>query len=713
MVDIFRRRAQARGLETPRNSAPPTRLEELARDRASRAPDAREIHRIASLPLWTEPAPEEVEQFNRENVLAGAYEAGFRLFPAQVSAVMAYDLFDGGFFPIGVGHGKTAISLMIAQRAYEKGTHASLLMIPPQVYAQLTERDIPWARRRVNLSVPFIGLGNLSPQKRMRLARAGQRGCYILPYSLLSVKDTEQLLELIRPELLIADEAHNLKNSSAARTRRIRRYMDHVDNLEMVAMSGTITSKSITDYWHLIRACLQEHSPLPNSTHLVRHWAQVLDAQQSGSPFSDAQADAYSVGEFSCEPIMPLVYWARKKFPDGDFPETIRGFRRAYRHRLQTAPGVVVTGDASIGTSLVFRNVPAPYDKSDEAGQLERLIEGVKEDWVTPDGDEIDYAIHMWKWLYELSAGFYSSLYWPEPETLVEEARGHGASMTIAQAEEILERARHHHALLQEYHADLRRWLASRQRPGLDTPMLVGSDMLRNGARNVGEDLFGAWKAARDADFPGRPERRSKPVRVYDYKIRAAVQWAQSLDRKHPGGILWVHHQEIGRWTAELLREAGLDVLHCPAGTEANRTIVDPANRRKLVVASVTAHGTGKNLQHFRNQLFVQWPRSAVVAEQAVGRTHRTGQEADELAVCRMDSNFIDRANFAACVNDAVYIHATTGVRQKLMLGSYDPPPVVFSPEVLRRAGLEAKRLTGEQMDMLREKFGDPRDAVS
>jgi hypothetical protein len=677
-------------------SSAQSRLNELSADRTLRDPAMQEIQRIVQLGLWTEPTAEEVEEFCRSNVLASAFERGFRLFPAQAGAVMAYDLFDGGFYPIGVGFGKTLISLMIAERAYAKGLRKTLLFVPPQVYPQLVERDIPWARRHVPLSVPFHKLGGTSQRKRLAHARSQQEGCYILPYSCLSTTDSEQLLEMIEAKLVIADEAHLLKNAKAARTRRVRRFLDKFQP-EMVAMSGTITSKSILDYWHLIRACLGDNSPLPNNSHLVRQWAGVVDADPRAIQDFD-RPGVDRIGDFRTEPIMPLVFWAKRHWPTEELPETVRGFRRAYKLRLSTAPGVVVTGDASIGTSLVLHNAPVKTSPQPDGWmELQALIEQVQKEWTAPNGDEIDHAIHQFGWLYQLSAGWYNDLYWPEPEVLATE-RG----IPLEAAVDLLDRALEHHALLQLYHSTLRRWLGAHSRPMLDTPFLVAADMDRHGAKNVGPDLYEAWSSARAADFEGRPERRARPVRVCGYKVRAAVEWARKL-RPGTGAIVWVHHKEIGLWVFEALKAAGVDAVHAPAGR--NEEIIDPANGGKVFVASINAHGTGKNLQHFEHQYVVQWPRAANIAEQMLGRLHRSGQKADELIVVTNNTTTIDEMNFAACLNDACYIHDTT-VRQKLMYAAFDPPPVIYSVAFLRKHGLDPKKLTGEQMKLLEDKFG-------
>jgi hypothetical protein len=231
--------------------------------------------------------------------------------------------------------------------------------------------------------------------------------------------------------------------------------------------------------------------------------------------------------------------------------------------------------------------------------------------------------------------------------------------------------------------------------------------MATHGARNVGHELYEAWISVKMADFEERPERRSRPVRVCPYKIVQAADWAQRSVPAGRGAILWVHHREVGKWLVEELESRGLDVLHAPAGKKANETLIDLDNGNKIVVASISAHSTGKNLQHFQHQFVVQWPRSAVIAEQMMGRLHRSGQEADEIVVVTSNTTDSDALNFAACLNDSCYIHDTTGVRQKLMYAAYETPPIIISPAVLKKAGLDPKRLTGEQLQLMRDTFGD------
>lgn len=657
-----------------------------------------EIERILNLPTIHPITKEEVEAISREQVRAEYFDSGFRLFDVQAEGLFHYTQFGGLFGPIGVGWGKTFLTLLIAKAATTKGLTKILLLVPPEILSQLVNTDIPAARARFGLNYPIHVLGGRPMDYRRKLCMSGHKGLYIMPMSLLQTKDTSDNLKAIAPELVIIDEVHRLANIKAARTSRVIRMLEEF-HPEMVGVSGTITKHSIMDYWHLIRPCLKENNPLPNSKMMAYDWAVLIDAEASTE-----NAQAKPSGGLNA--IAPLVAWAGKHFPNtkGGFPQDVYGFRRAFQSRLNSAPGVVASGDAEIGTSLLLCNQPIKdYDKHPDWLKLKDLIDGVQDRWITPNGDEIEHAIHKWKWLNELSLGFYNELSWPSPEKFAERRR-----IDLEKATEMLEHSKIQHEAQQEYARELRSWIEAKAKPGLDTPMLIGLEMARNGPAIVGNKLFKLWKDARDLCFEGMPERDSRAVRVCDYKIRAMVDWAKKLIHEKPGAgaIVWVHHQEIGKWAVDALRAEKIETIHCPAGE--NDRILDPLNADKIIVASYIAHGTGKNLQHFQEQYFLQWPRDARTAEQTLGRTHRNGQKADELIVYTNQTLWFDRIQFAACLNNALYIHQSTGNRQKLIYANYFPLPEIFPQSVLMQQGLDdVTPLTKEQTQMLIDKFGD------
>lgn len=616
----------------------------------------------------------------------------------QIGQQPVYDLSVPGthnFIGNGIVLHNTLATLMIAGKAYAKGLRKILLLVPSAVLGQLVITDIPWARSKVGINYPIHVLGGRPGQQRKALAMSGRPGLYIFTYSGLSAKDSSELIHAIKPELIICDEAHNVGRASA-RTKRLFGDDGYVSRYhpEGVCLSGTMTAKSIKDYWQLIRWCLGNNNPLPNSSHVANDWATVLDAQAGESS-----------GGGGTGPLMPLVKWAREKMPvkSHEITEDLAGFRKAFRWRMETAPGVVSSGDATIGTSLIIANRPVPdHKKTVGWKELETLQDKVNNEWLTPDNDEIEHSIHTWKWLYELSGGFYNKLTWPGPSALASRK-----GIDDHTALELLERAKEHHGAGQEYAKALRKWLQEESFEGCDTPMLVGNEFFRNGSKSIDNNLYLLWKDWKGLDFPDRPARDSSAVRICPYKVYEALKWVLEEVPKGEGALIWVFHQEMGQWMVDTLIETGVpNVLHCPAGNKANTDILDARNAKKIIVASMSSHGTGKNLQAFQHQYFLQWPRPAIMAEQTIGRTHRNGQMADQLVVYTNQTQDFDDLNFAACLNDSLYIHQTTGNRQKLIYATYDPMPKIFPAPVLRERGFQNKALNYEQQQLMKERFG-------
>jgi hypothetical protein len=663
----------------------------MLQKRTKASPEELEIARIINLPMEGMLDEVDTEVFCFENLLAAAFDAGERLRDVQASAVKGYQDQGGGLFPIAVGHGKTGISLMVANSAFTLGLKRVLLIIPPAQVAGLMKRHIPEWRGRVPMDVPFHFLSGRPPLQRAAMVNSGMPGCYVMSYSLVSAKDGLENIFTIQPDLIIADEVHLLKNKTSARTRRVMEYLkDHKP--QFVGMSGTITSKSIKDYHHLMLAALGLGAPVP---HLARTMHHVDDAINCGAE------DRTRANDYGIRLMKPFLSWAKANFPDEEFERgETESYRRAFRHRMHTTPGVVATGDAEFGVSLGITNHEIPKDilaKEPGFENVMKLLADVDDPMVTPNGDDIDHGFHKYKWKRELCSGFYHLLSWPGAE---EYAKRKG--ITEEAAQDILDRAEDHLALRQDYACALRQFFKPPCPKHLDTPMLVGSEMSRNGSENVCDEVYEAWVAMKEADFEGRPDRDKEMVRVSPFKVNAAVRWAKQFKT----GIIWTWHPEFGQWVVEALLEAGIDAVWCPAGNDHIEDLGDPLRGGTgdcIAVASIAGHGTGRNLQAFERCLLLEFPREPIQAEQTIGRIHRPGQEADHVDVYTLLTLEFDHHNRAACLNDAIYIQQSTGQHQKIVYADYDPLPQIFTKEFLREQGIDGvKTLTKEQRAMLR-----------
>ena len=109
------------------------------------------------------------------------------------------------------------------------------------------------------------------------------------------------------------------------------------------------------------------------------------------------------------------------------------------------------------------------------------------------------------------------------------------------------------------------------------------------------------------------------------------------------------------------------------------------------MVASIKAHGIGKNLQHHQNQLLVQLPRGGTEMEQLLGRVHRKGQEADRIVVNTLNTVQFDHENMSVILKQTIYSQETLGGNRKLLIADWSPLPRDYSDEILRRKGWKLK----------------------
>ena len=84
------------------------------------------------------------------------------------------------------------------------------------------------------------------------------------------------------------------------------------------------------------------------------------------------------------------------------------------------------------------------------------------------------------------------------------------------------------------------------------------------------------------------------------------------------------------------------------------------------IALSIRAHGVGKNLQAWKEQVVLSPPSSGGAWEQLLGRTHRAGQQADEVKVTVVQTYYPQSNALLQAQTDARHIEETTGNVQKL-----------------------------------------------
>lgn len=478
---------------------------------------------------------------------------------------------------LAVGKGKTVIS-MLAPTVFE--ARKAVLLVQPQLRNQLVLKDMPFWSKHFRIDPSRIE---------------------VVSYSKLSRVDGADLLEKIQPDLIVADEAQALKASTAARTKRFKRFMHAHPETRLVALSGTLTSKSLKDYYHLCEMALgTEQSPLPTFWPVLVEWAQALDPVKEGH-----EDDVLAVG--CLEQLCNAGETARD------------GFQRRLRETL----GVVATSDNDLGISLNIRKreYKPPY-------VMLAALSNLKSTWALPEGEELEDALAFSRAARQLSCGFYYRWVWPNGQA----------------DNEWLDARR-------AWHREMRQYLSHHARPGMDSPLLLA----RAAASGKWDSCcWPDWCAVKD-----RPMPPTEAVWVTDDFVKDVVEWG-----KKNVGVIWYESSSLG----DAIAKASGFPLYGP-GEEASRKILDEDGSR-TIVASVLAHGTGKNLQMFNKNLVTQPSSSGATWEQLLGRTHRPGQEADEVWVDYYEHEAFDVAVTNA-QRDAAYIFETTGQKQKLLQATF------------------------------------------
>jgi hypothetical protein len=496
-----------------------------------------------------------------------------------IQAVMIAEAVDAGglFAACGVGAGKTIPSFLIPTML---GAKRPVLLVP----ASLRDKTLLDLR---TWSCHFKTHPNLR----------------VVTYEKISFdKDDTNILDQLQPDLIIADEAHALKNAvNSARGRKFMRYMAAHRDTKLVILSGTITRRSLKDYWHLIGMALPKTSPLPYLADEVDRWAAALDADvDEWTRFAPGVLINFAANE---------DHEAAQAANEDETDLARRGFQR----RLSSTQGVVITHnvegvDASL--RIAERKVTLPDN-------VDLALRELRTTWCTPNGDELQQAVDIWRHARELACGFFYK--WdPRPEDEWLEAR-------------------------KKWHKFVRHVLQQNRR-GLDSPAQV--------ARRYADDArYTRWRAVRDNYDP---LLNRKAVWLSNFLVDDAAKWL-----KKTNGIAWVEHNAVGQ---RLSKVAG--VPYFGGGPESSRAIL---TYEGPMIASIAAHGTGKNLQRYASNLLVSMRPEADRFEQLVGRTHRPGQEADEVDVAMYLHVPELREGLQKIIRDARYVQRTTGQDQKIL----------------------------------------------
>ncbi len=544
--------------------------------------DSPDLRRIIAIPRRE---AEDVDKLVEElTTILRAPGGTMRLRPIQAQALYEIAKVGGGFLPIRVGGGKTLLSLLIS---FVTGARRPILLLP----ASLIEK---------------------TELERMRLAKHWRvaRDLQLISYEMLGREGYAKKLDFAKPDLIIADECHRLKNKKAGVTRRVIRYMREKPETKFVGMSGTmIKGGTIKAFAHLMRWSHKENAPIPLHDGEFEEWASALD---EGTNFTRPRPGA----------LLKLAT-AEDRDEDGDDLTTAR---RGFQRRMVETPGVVSTGGDQVACSLYVRALPYTPSTTTDAN-----FKQLRDTWETPDGWPLSMAAEVWRVARELALGFHG-VWDPRPPQDWLNARKSWAAFV----RETLSHSR-----------------------TLDTELQVANACAKGQLSDV---EFLAWKAIRDTF-------RVNPKDVWH--DTAALDVASKWIEKGPG-IVWVEHVFFGdelerRTGVPYFREGGLDKRGNSIETLAE--LIRTGKQKPVpIIASVQANSTGRNLQPWNRNLITSCPSGAATLEQLLGRTHRDGQESDQVEVDILLSCVEHFDSWHKAVSEARMTQDTMGDSPKILL---------------------------------------------
>lgn len=512
-------------------------------------PETPEVHRVFALPRREPISPELVERVSAIFRAPGGQQT---LFPQQAEALYVLAR-TRAFAPIPVGDGKTLISALVAESLGLQGDDVLLLVPGGLVEKTIAEFD--------------------AYEKHWRIRRPRVEGYEKLGRGSLNLTE-------IAPKAIIADEAQYLKNLKSSRTKKVVRYMEANPETIFLPMSGTMTSKSLMDYWHLALWALKDRAPVPRTHTEAERWARAVDNR--------------------VDPALRLAPGALEVF--GDFPAFV-----------SSTEGVVPGSPSSVRASISLTLDRERVRTSAIANAMACLNDGMRPDLepLTPEG--------VVACKFQVEMGFYYKEK-GTPPPLWRERRGRWNSLV--------------RSIIDAGLADTE--LEARNKYGTTT--------------REGQD----WLAIKDS-FKSIPE----PVWLDEGIIPALIE------RAGPDCLVWVWHSTA---VEDLVARGKLPVPYFgEMGKDKNGRYIESV--RGTVALSIQSNRTGRNLQYGWSRNYLTYtPGSWDYWEQLMGRTHRTGTEADtvDFVVYCPTASFEERLRQAKA--DAKHNAPLTSSTPKLLL---------------------------------------------
>lgn len=576
---------------------PRTKLGKVFRSRGVAATP--ELRRIVNLPRrdWQTDVAELAADMT-DHLRTRVGEMSLR--PVQAACLQNLHDFGGLVAAVRVGGGKTLISFLAGSILDVK----NVVVIVPAALKKKTIKDFH------ALAEHWIS----TPDRIL-----------VESYEMLGRESGADILVRTRPDLIIADEAHRLKNKNAAVTKRVMRFLKENPECRLAVMSGTITKRSLFDFAHLAeRALGPTLTPLPTKWGNLVEWSLAVDEKLPPN-----------------QPRMPAG--ALKQLFDAEDhakaeSDLVNATRTAVRKRLEQTPGVVATSDNVLPVSL---NITGTYPSGTCADKTRGAFQRLRELWELPDGTELIEAPAVWRHAREMAYGFYYRWETPPPKPWLDARR--------------------------EW-AKVARDVLQNNRRGLDSEAQLARAVER-GEYPAHEHVYHTWQAVRTSYEPVTIPEWFTPFPTLAVKLE--------IDNLPRPTLIWVSETALGDRLAALTKLP----FFRQKGEDENGRVIEELDGKQSAIVSIGSCSEGRNLQAWSENLILSPPADGARWEQMLGRTHRDGQQADEINVrvsIRCREHF---TSFEQALADADYAQSLTGQPQKLLLATRVMEPI----EVLKQ----------------------------
>lgn len=590
-----------------------------------------ELIRIGTLPRRPRPGAEELAQ------LAQAYTAGLRsirgeqtLWPLQAWALHELRQCGGAFVAANVGAGKTLIAWLALTVT---GARRPLVIVPAKL-KEKTRKD--FRRYAAHWAGPSPDAVRIESYEF--ISHSG--GVDVDDH-----KGNPGFLQTFAPDLIVADEIHKLRRKTSARLKRFKRHMKASPGTKFVALSGTVTNRSLHEYAHILEWCLPNGCPLPT---IWEDYGKEFGRQDTLDLWASALDEKVAEGKrIAPGALLELASPEQQREARYGGAYEIKAARQGYRSRLIETPGVVATQEARLtradGTlvALTLREwAPAARDPA-----LEPHFRQLRTMGETPAGLLLADSISVWACARQLGLGFFYKWDPAAPEDWYAKRKAW---------------------------ASLCREILKVNKRGLDTEKDVAKAVLKD--LYPGREILEDWRAI-------RPTFEPKNVATWlSYEaLEAAARWALEGP-----GLIWTAHVEFA---LELQRWTGL-AYYGRGGLDAAGKPVESHDPRYPAIVSILGNQEGRNLQAFNRNLVMCPPSTGMESEQLLGREHRSGQERDVTADFWFGCQEHAGA-FWQAVQDSEYVLDSTGAEYKLITATNEVPEL---DEVEARGGFRWRK---------------------